>query len=262
MGADHLKNPVIKLTPDPPVKGGSFTIEASGTLDEPEGEFNSNVDLQFEALSIFKSSVSGSLPVTVSPAAVKGPFTLKIGPLTPPSTPGSTVLKGQIHVTNGKDEPIMCIELDVDVGAAEATEEPIASQEHLPALQTVNSCGKSTDHIPDFSITTADGVYTAAGTLDEALTKTSLDIDLSLKVLFLSVPFKMNVPLEVSDGEFQKGSIKAVVGPWKGKGTNTVKPDGLNPTLKGTVKLNDDKAEEVMCINVDTVIAEEKPLLV
>merc|ERR1712083_466696 len=66
---DHLKNPVIKLTPDPPVKGGTLTIEASGTLDEVEGDFVSNVNLTVQALGVVHASVSGGVPMSISPAA-------------------------------------------------------------------------------------------------------------------------------------------------------------------------------------------------
>ncbi len=87
---DHLKNPVIKLTPDPPVKGGTLTIQASGTLDEAEGGFNSNVDLNITALGIVHVSVKGGVPMTISPGAVAGPFSLTVGPFSLPSNiPGS-----------------------------------------------------------------------------------------------------------------------------------------------------------------------------
>merc|ERR1719436_612603 len=87
------------------------------------------------------------------------------------------------------------------------------------------------------------------GTLDEALTKASVDLDVSVKVLFISVPLKMTIPLEVSDGLISKGAIKSTVGP----STIAVSPD-VKATLKGTVKINDGNAEEITCLNVDTVV--------
>merc|ERR1712232_656649 len=197
--------------------------------------------------------------MSITPAAVSGPFSLTVGPFSLPSgIPGSAVVKGQIHVANAKNEQIMCIELDLDVPAAETTaESQIELQNDLPALQDFSSCGKSTDHIPDFNIANTGGVITMTGTLDEALTKASIDVDVSLKVLFISVPLKMTIPLTVSDGLIKKGCIKATVGP----NTITVKPD-VQAKVKGTVKINDNNGEEVTCINVDAVVADEQRLLV
>jgi len=248
---DHLKNPVIKLSPDPPVKGGSLTIQASGTLDEVEGDFSSNVDLNITALGIVHASVKGGIPLSISPGAVKGPFSLTVGPLTLPSNvPGSLVLKGQVHVVNGKNEPIMCIDMDLSVGGTDNEEMALTAQVEAPALQTITSCGKSTDHIPDFQIATSGGVTTMTGTLDEAVTKASIDLDVKLKVLIISVPLKMTIPLAVSDGLISKGAIKSTIGP----STITVSPD-VKATLQGTVKMNDGNGEEITCLNVDTVVA-------
>merc|ERR1712080_655607 len=137
---------------------------------------------------------------------------LTIGPLTLPSNvPGSAVVKGQVHVTNGKNEPIMCIDIDLSVGS----EVTAAVQQVAPAppLTAISSCGKATDHIPDFEIASSSGVITMTGTLDEAVTKATVDLDVSLKVLIISLPLKMTIPLVVSDGLIKKGAIKSTVGP-------------------------------------------------
>ena len=162
---DHLKNVVMKVTPDPPVKGGTLTIQASGTLDEAEGGFNSNVDLNITALGIVNVGVKGGVPMTISPGTVAGPFSLTVGPFSLPSNiPGSAVVKGQVHVTNAKNEPIMCIDLDLDVPAMDDKETSVAPQIALtesveaPALTTISSCGKATDHIPDFNVASSSGV--------------------------------------------------------------------------------------------------------
>merc|ERR1711907_536859 len=117
-------------------------------------------------------------------------------------------------------------------------------------MATISSCGKSTDHIPDFRIASSAGVITMSGTLDEAVTKASIDVDVSLKVLIISVPLKMTIPLAVSDGLIQKGAIKSTIGP----STIAVSPD-VKATAKGTVKINDGNGEEITCLNVDTVVA-------
>lgn len=250
---DHLKNPVFKVTPDPPVKGSSITIEASGTLDEVEASFNTNVDLKVHALGIIHASVTGGVPVSISPGVVKGPFSMTVGPFELPSNvPGKAVVQGQVQVTNAKNEPMMCIELDMSVGAMDNVETQVALEADVPSLSTVSSCAKATDHIPDLKIATSSGVITMSGTLDESVTKASIALDASVKVLFISVPLKMNIPLDISQGLFNKGAIKAIVGP-----TSIVVSPNVKATLKGTVKLNDGNSQEITCINLDTVVAGE-----
>jgi len=249
---DHLKNPVIKLTPDPPVKGGSLTIQASGTLDEAETTFSSNVDLSIKALGIITATVKGGVPMSISPGAVAGPFSLTVGPFSlPSSVPGTAVVKGQVHVTNGKNEPIMCIEMDLTVGGAETEETPAVPQLEAPAVDAVSSCGKATDHIPDFKIASSAGVLTMSGTLDEAVTKASIDLDVSLHVLIINLPLKMTIPLAVSDGLITKGAIKSTVGP----STIAVSPD-VKATVKGTMKINDGNNQEIACLGLDSSVGE------
>jgi len=163
------------------------------------------------------------------------------------------VVKGQIHVVNEKKEPVMCIELDLDAPgeASEAAVAPLASSQ-IDQPAGITSCGKPTDHIPDFKVLASGGVTTMAGTLDEAVTKLSLDVDASIKVAFISVPLKATVPISFTPG-VAMGPIKASLGP----NTVVVKP-ALKAQLKGTVKVNDAKSDEVMCLNVDTVVGTEK----
>ena len=94
------------------------------------------------------------------------------------------------------------------------------------------------------------------GTLDEAVTKASIDLDVSLKVLIISLPLKMTIPLAVSDGLIKKGAIRATVGP----SSIAVSPD-VKATIKGTLKINDGNAEEITCLNVDTVVAADDAAL-
>jgi hypothetical protein len=248
--ADHLKNPTLKVTPDPPVKGSPLTIEVSGTLDEALTDVTSNVDLQIQALGIIHASVEGGAPLSLSPGAPAGPFSLTVGPFTPSSAPGKAVVKGQIHVVNTKNEPVMCIELDLDT-PGEASEGAMAPVQ-IDAPAGITSCGKPTDHIPDLNVQASGGVTTMTGTLNEAVTQLSLDVDASIKVAFISVPLKATIPVAFTPG-IAKGPIKAAFGP----STVVVKPE-LKAELKGTVKVNDPKADEVMCLNVDTVVGTEK----
>merc|ERR1719270_1916696 len=140
----------------------------------------------------------------------------------------------------------IAIDLNTPGEGNEAAVAPLApSQIDQPA--GITSCGKPTDHIADFKVQASCGVTTMTGTLDEAVTQLSLDVDASIKVAFISVPLKATVPIAFTPG-IAKGPIKATLGP----NTVVVKPE-LKAKLKGTVKVNDAKADEVMCLNVDTV---------
>jgi hypothetical protein len=226
-----------------------LTIEASGTLDEAMTAANSRVDLHVQALGVVKVNVNGSVPMSISPGSAAGPFSLTVGPFQLPSNiPGYAVVQGQIHVTNDKNEPIMCIDIDLKVPGME--NEAAAAAPQLEAPETIASCGKATDHIPDFKLDNTGGVITMTGTLDEAVTKASIDLDVSLKVLFVSVPLKMTIPMAVSDGLISKGAIKATVGP-----SSLVISPNVKATLKGTMKVNDGNGEEITCLNVDTVVS-------
>lgn len=255
---DHLKNPVIKLMPDPIKKGGTLTIEASGTLDEDISVFNSNVDLNIQALRIIHASVKGGMPLSISPAAAKGPFSLTVGPFAlPRNVPGSAVVNGQVHVVDGNNEPVMCIELDLNVPGMDNEEANItSSQLEAPRLTAITSCGKATDHMHDFKLATSGGVVAMTGTLDETVTRPSVALDVKLKVLFVSVPLKLNIPIATSPG-LPKGAIKITAGP----NTVVVSPN-VKATMKGTMKLNDGNGEEITCLNIDTVVAGDKHIVV
>jgi len=225
-----------------------LTIEASGTLDEPLSVANSNVDLNIQALGVVHVTAKGGVPLSMSPAAPAGPFSLKVGPFSiPGNIPGSAVVKGQVHVVNDKNEPIMCVDLDVNVpGAVNADD---ASSLMLEAPETISSCGKASDHVPDFAVAASGGMATMTGTLDEAVTKFSVDVDVSLKVLFISVPLKLNIPVAFTPGLF-KGPFKSVVGP----STLAISPN-VQVKLKGTTKVSDGSGEEMFCLNLDTIVA-------
>jgi len=255
---DHLKNPVIKLNPDPIRRGGTLTIEASGTLDEVISEFNTNVDLNIQALGVVHVTAKGAMPLSITPGAAKGPFSLTIGPFTLPSNvPGSAVVKGQVHVVNSKNEAVMCVDIDLNVPGAANEESLVAPKLDSTPLTTVSSCGKSTDHMPDFKVTTSGGAITTTGTLDEAVTKASIDLDVSIKVLFITVPLKLKIPFTTSAGLINKGPLKTVIGP----STVAISPN-VKATLKGTVKLNDGNGEEITCVNVDAVVAADDHIVV
>jgi len=223
-----------------------LTIEASGTLDEALTAANSRVDLHIQALGVVKVNVNGSVPMSILPGYAAGPFSLKVGPFQlPTNIPGYALVQGQVHVSNDKNEPIMCIDIDLKVPGLENA----AATPQLEAPEAITSCGKSTDHIPDFKVDSTSGVITMTGTLDEDVTDTSIDLDVTMKVLFVSVPLKLTIPLSVGP-KLAKGAIKATVGP-----SSVVVSPNVKATLKGTMKVNDGNGDEITCLNVDTVVS-------
>jgi len=251
---DHMQNLKVTLSPDPIQKGKPFTVDVSGDLDEDLTAGSVNADLHITALGVIKSSVKQVVPFTSTPGLQKGAFKLKIGPSTIPNVPGSVLVQGQVHLVDGNGEAVFCIDLDIHEGGAMAensTLEELKVEEMSdatePSLKSVASCSKATDHLKGASISSSGGVTTMKGTLDEPLSKLSVDVDVKLKVLFVSIPLKLKIPLSISPA-FPQGAFGATIGPVSG----AISPDP-HAHVKGTVVLNDGHAEEVACLKLDLV---------
>lgn len=257
---DHVKNPVIKVTPDPPQPGGQLTIQASGQLDEDLTDFTASVDLKVHTLRIIHSSISGALPVSISPALAKGPFSLNIGPIQLPDRPGSgsTSVEGQIHVVDGKNEPVLCMDLNIQVGPGGDIMEgyKVEEQAHKAEVGDISSCGHPSDHIPDFKVTQSDGVVTATGTLNEQVAVAGLALDAKIKVLFFSEPLHLNAPISFSPSAV-KGPFKATFGP-----SNITLEPHISGTLTGTVKLNDNQGQELTCVSIKGELSSQEELVI
>jgi hypothetical protein len=267
---DHLQNMKVKLSPDPIQKGKPFTVDVSGDLDEDIVAGTVNVDLSITALGVIKSSVKQVVPFTQTPGLSKGHFKLSIGPSTIPNIPGSTLVQGRVHLVDGKGEAVFCLDLNIHVGDAMAEnstheELEVEEQSHVtaptheeleveekshvtaPSVSSVASCSKATDHLKDARISSSGGVTKIKGTLDESLSKLSVDLDIKIKVLFVSIPLKLKIPLSISPA-FPKGAFGLTMGPVSG----AISPDP-HAHVKGTAVLNDANAEEITCLKLDVV---------
>jgi hypothetical protein len=251
---DHMKNMKVKLSPDPVQKGKPLTVDVSGDLDEDIAAGSVNVDLSITALGVIHSSVKQVTPFSQTPAMPKGPFKLSIGPSTIPNLPGSVVVQGQVHLVDGKDEAVFCLDLNIHVGgtmADNSTHEELkvedGSHATAPSVNSVASCSKATDHLKGASISSSGGVTSIKGTLDESLSKLSVNLDVNIKVLFVSIPLKMKIPLSISP-PFPQGVFGLTMGPISG----TISPDP-HAHVKGTAVLDDGNAEEVACLKLDVV---------
>ena len=212
------------------------------------------LDLSIEALGIIHSSATGALPLTITPGAQAGPFGLTIGPIAPPTNiPGKVVVTGTVHVVNGKGEAVMCLKFDLTIPGAAAEEKGaplplVVAPVHQPAAHegvvgSVSSCGGAADHIKDFAIaTSAAGVTTMGGALDEAVSTLSLVVDVKIKVLLIGIPIKMTIPIGLSPG-MKPGQIGVVAGP-----SAVVLKPSIKSTVTGTIKVNDGNGEELACL--------------
>jgi hypothetical protein len=204
--SDHLQNVVMKVTPDPPVKGQPLTLSFSGTLDEDFTGGSVEVDLQIKALNIIDKAVKTSAPFSFTPGLPKGPQSITVGPFSLPSNvPGSAVIKGTVKLVNAKNEPVSCSTLNLDLPAMEET----------PAPTTADvggvSCGQPSDHLKNVDISSDGGVLKVSGSLDEAITKASVNVDLKIHEVF-SIPIKLTIPFTLSPG-IPKGDFKLTAGP-------------------------------------------------
>lgn len=110
-----MSNVKISLSPDPIQKGKPFSISLSGDLDEVTTAGNIIVDLHVKALGVINEPVNASIPFTVTPGMQSGAQSLTVGPVTLPSLPVGAVVIGTLRFTNGKDEPIACGKLNLNV---------------------------------------------------------------------------------------------------------------------------------------------------
>lgn len=247
--SDHLKDVVIKLVPDPPVKGQGFSLSVQGNLDKDWIVGGVDMDLDIVAFGIIKSKVSFKSPVTYMPGLPRGPVKINIGPTTLPSFPGSVSAKGRVTMTANNSEPVACIDLDMAIGS---TGRDVAEQDAnttTSPLRSVESCTKASDHLKNFEIdvdTTADTLK-VAGNLDEMLDTMKVNLDVVVEKFFIKIPFKMTVPISISP-QIPSGPFSVLVGPTEGK----LAPDP-KVTIQGQVVAADSKDEEVMCLKIDMV---------
>jgi hypothetical protein len=247
---DHFKDVKITLSPDPINKGTPFTIDVSGNLDTEITAMNFDIDLHIKALGIIDEPVKVSSPFSISPGLVAGPQKVSIGPLSLPSLPGSLEVVGTVKMTNDKKEPVACINLNLNVPAEETKDLQVEGS-------NVSVCSGASDHLHNLAWTTSsDQVTTITGTLDEAVTKLAVNVDLKLSVGVLPIPIKLAVPVSYSPG-LAKGDLKITVGP---PPSQPQLKSFIDVDVTGTIKLNDGASEEITCLSLTK--ADAQPNLV
>jgi len=248
---DHFSDVVIKMNPDPPVEGKPFTVEVSGTLDETVSTGTVNVDLKIGMLSFIHSTAKLSIPFHNDPTPfVKGPIKVNVGPVVLPKVYGTTSIVGQVHVLDSKGEQSLCVDLDVSVGEESSLDE-IMSNETAPAVEGgITSCSKPGDHLSNFNLITDHGMMSVTGSMDEALSAFTIDLDLKLEKWFIHYPFKASIGVSV-DPPLPQGDFKLAVGPV----TGSVSPDP-GATIVGQAVTSDGKGEEILCLDINQVVGD------
>jgi len=250
---DHLKNAVVTITPDPPVPGQDLTVSITGDLDATVETGTINLDLDVQAMGVINNKVQLGAPFTFKPSPfVAGHLDIKVGPTQLIKAPGTTTIKGTVKAVNAANEPVFC--MDMNLKSVSDINTLTLSNETAKAAGGVTSCSQPTDHVKNFKLDTTGGKIDVTGQLDEDLTSFSVNVDATIKKLFITLPVKVDIPVTTSPG-LPKGDFELSLGPMTG---------GLSPdpkvSLTGTVKMNDQKSEEVFCLNVDQVI--EKDIVV
>lgn len=250
---DHLKNAVVTITPDPPVPGQDLTVSITGDLDATVETGTINLDLDVQAMGVINNKVQLGAPFTFKPSPfVAGHLDIKVGPTQLIKAPGTTTIKGTVKAVNAANEPVFC--MDMNLKSMSDINTLTLSNETAKAAGGVTSCSQPTDHVKNFKLDTTGGKIDVTGQLDEDLTSFSVNVDATIKKLFITLPVKVDIPVTTSPG-LPKGDFELSLGPMTG---------GLSPdpkvSLTGTVKMNDQKSEEVFCLNVDQVI--EKDIVV
>jgi hypothetical protein len=265
---DRMSNVTMSLSPDPIKKGAGFTITVTGMLDKVLDSFNVAAKLDVKLLGIINEKVDKTIPIKMSPGLAAGAQNLVIGPVNLPSDiPGSAEVDGTVTIADDAGKQVACVNLDMHVPAARALDDQRLESSFAPGetfVTAASDCGKPTDHLKNIETSGSGGVSTLTATLDEDLSKVSVDVDLTIKALFVKIPLKLNVPIAYTPG-IKQGAISVSAGPATAV---SVSAEGAWPASKvkvevtGTVQANDGNSEEIACLKIDPSRAEEQASLV
>lgn len=248
-----MSNVKITLSPDPIVKGQPFTLAITGNLDADFSAGNIIADLNVKALVVINEPVKLNAPFTLTqgtggPGFAGGLQTITVGPITLPGLPGGIHVNGTIRVTNDKTEPVACVKIQL---AAVDVDEMDGDQAPASTGSPVSICSKATDHMKNLAVSTdTQKVTHITGTLDEDIVKASIAVAVQIKIPLIKIPpINLAIPISASPG-FKKGDLKLTVGPSAAQESN-----GLISVL-GTVKANDGKGEEILCLGLNATSAD------
>jgi len=243
----HLKQFSIVSSPDPPVLGEDVTWTIEGAADKAltGGEVT---------ISLKAGPIDFPLTVPFKNNAPSGKFvagnkvTVTLGPFKYPNikVPLIKNAKGKVEITDQDGEQFSCASFTLPAYSATA---PASSLGDAPFVDCSGAGAHLINRVLDVEPPTIKKgtpfTVNAAGDLDEDLDEGSfvLDINLSLFSLQISSPFKISSAIPASHSDVTVGPIKLPSIP-------------LIPNAKGSIKLADKNAEELICYNFNLPIAE------
>lgn len=127
-----------------------------------------------------------------------------------------------------------------------------ATEVAAPAAGPISDCGSASDHLKNKTTSSSGGTVKFSGDLDESVASGEVDVDVEVKVTFIKIPIKTNVPFSISPA-IPAGAITASAGPFADTSTSTsevASPD-IKVEVSGNVKINDGQKEEIACIAID-----------
>jgi len=247
---DLLQNAVFSVSPDPVVKTSPLTITASGTLSQAVTDGTIAIDLQLKALGIIDKHVTSTDTFQYTPGFPAGDTKIVIGPFSLPKLPGSVGVSGTIKIVEkSTGKQMLCVQINMVVTDTEIIDTPIVMTNEatlVKDLAPVTDCGTDADHLKNRNVTNVDGVLTADGDLDEDISAGQVNINLAVVASIFKIPIVMNIPF-TSTQPIPKGHQH-----FMGSKVTYTSNSGIVVTVKGTVKVNDANAQQIICANVDS----------
>lgn len=247
--AAHMKNFEITASPDPPVLGEDVTFTIKGALDK-----------QITAGSVTISVKAGPInfPLTVpftrnavdTTSFVAGvDTTLTLGPFTYPNIKVPLIKKtsGKFEVVDQDGEQVSCASFTLPAYSASA---PASDFGDAPFVDCAGSDAHVKNKVLDVEPPTlSKGVpftVRGSGDLDEDIASgvADINVDVSLFKLAMSVPFSSSNPGKAGHADVTVGPI-------------TMPKIPLIGDAKGSIKVSDEKSEEVICYNFNVPVMED-----
>lgn len=230
--SDQLIVENIAVSPDPIHKGEPFNITLNGEFQHAHSGGSVTADLNINALRVFSKNVNTQNSYSLSPSLPQGNTSVTIGPITlPTSLPGSVEITGEVKFVDSDSKPVACFNIAFNVPAMPAeTLSHVGSSGALDVTGTVQvndangepitcidvtglNCTTAQDHAEEVQIVTDDaGTETVTFTMDERLGSLTALVDLEFKVLFVSIPLSLNVPVSYEPG-LPAGNFRWVFSP-------------------------------------------------
>jgi len=249
--SDHWKFSELSITPDPPVAGQNVTMVIAGQLDEDIPSGTVSVSVKAGPISIPASDI----PFAISPTSHGTPVKVTFGPFLYPNVKIPLIKTVQTHVLikDANGDQVACVQTNFpsySTGAEEATlrTDPIAN------------CGKASDHLKNLQIT-LDPPAPAKGKNLTVTTSGDTDEDISSGVASVSInlviaKIELDIPFSISPAVPKVTGMKATVGPM------LLPKIPLIPNVQGSIKVTEQKGEEVTCLNFNLPVEEESTVVV